>query len=102
MANPTKMANRRNNYTSFFSQTIATLHCLLPNQGGLVNKNRIKSIFLILTVFALGFFAGRIGGYQQTSAEAQTNGRVFEIRTYTTEEGRLDALSARFRDHTTR
>jgi hypothetical protein len=27
--------------------------------------------------------------------------RVFEIRTYTTEPGRLDALHARFRDHTT-
>ena len=28
--------------------------------------------------------------------------RVFEMRTYTTVEGRLDALLTRFRDHTTR
>jgi hypothetical protein len=28
--------------------------------------------------------------------------RVFELRTYTTEPGRLDALNARFRDHTTK
>jgi len=28
--------------------------------------------------------------------------RVFEIRTYTTHDGRLDALHARFRDHTMR
>lgn len=28
--------------------------------------------------------------------------RVFELRTYTTPAGRLDALNARFRDHTTR
>src|SRR6266498_318485 len=28
--------------------------------------------------------------------------RVFEMRTYTTNEGKLDALLARFRDHTTR
>lgn len=28
--------------------------------------------------------------------------RVFELRTYTTNEGKLDALNARFRDHTTR
>ena len=27
--------------------------------------------------------------------------RVFEIRTYTTHPGKLDALNARFRDHTT-
>lgn len=28
--------------------------------------------------------------------------RVFELRTYTTEEGRLEALQSRFRDHTLR
>ena len=28
--------------------------------------------------------------------------RVFELRTYTTNEGKLDALNARFRDHTTK
>ena len=33
---------------------------------------------------------------------AQAKGRVFEIRTYTTHPGKLDALNARFRDHTTR
>ncbi len=32
-------------------------------------------------------------------AQAQ-EGRVFEIRTYTTHPGKLDALNARFRDHT--
>jgi hypothetical protein len=31
-----------------------------------------------------------------------SKGRVFEIRTYTTEEGKLDALNARFRNHTMR
>jgi hypothetical protein len=33
-------------------------------------------------------------------AHAATAGRVFEIRTYTTNPGKLDALNARFRDHT--
>ena len=33
---------------------------------------------------------------------AQTTGKVFEIRTYTTHEGRLEALKKRFREHTTR
>lgn len=31
---------------------------------------------------------------------AQTDDAVFELRTYTTREGRLPALHARFRDHT--
>ena len=31
---------------------------------------------------------------------AQTANRVFELRTYTAPEGKLDALNARFRDHT--
>lgn len=31
---------------------------------------------------------------------AQDSGRVFELRTYTTLEGRLDALQKRFRNHT--
>lgn len=34
--------------------------------------------------------------------QAQSKGHVFELRTYTTNEGKLDALLARFRDHTTR
>lgn len=33
---------------------------------------------------------------------AQPANRVFEIRTYTAAEGKLDALKARFRDHTIR
>jgi len=37
-----------------------------------------------------------------TVIHAQTKSRVFELRTYTTNEGKLDALQARFRDHTTR
>ena len=35
-------------------------------------------------------------------AHAQSSQRVFEIRTYTAPEGKLDALHARFRDHTLR
>jgi NIPSNAP len=34
-------------------------------------------------------------------ATAESNGRVFEIRTYTTHDGRLEALKKRFREHTT-
>jgi hypothetical protein len=37
-----------------------------------------------------------------TLLEGQSKGRVFELRTYTTNEGKLPDLEARFRDHTTR
>jgi hypothetical protein len=47
-------------------------------------------------LFAAGFWFG-----QETTVRAQAN-RVFELRTYTTLEGRLDALHARFRNHTTK
>jgi hypothetical protein len=37
-----------------------------------------------------------------TVISAQSKGKVFELRIYTTNDGKLDALQARFRDHTTR
>ena len=37
-----------------------------------------------------------------TVMHAQPKGRVFELRTYTTNDGKLEALQARFRDHTMR
>lgn len=36
------------------------------------------------------------------TAEAQSSKSVYELRTYTTHPGRLDALLARFRNHTTK
>lgn len=52
-------------------------------------------------IFAAGFL---LGGWVQplSSARAQMKGRVFELRTYTTNEGKLPNLNARFRDHTMR
>lgn len=38
--------------------------------------------------------------YSPAIKHSDVGGRVFEMRTYTTEPGRLDALNARFRDHT--
>ena len=39
--------------------------------------------------------------YSKSMTEGNGKGaRVFELRTYTTPEGKLDALDARFRDHT--
>ena len=42
-----------------------------------------------------------LGGVLSSPAAAQ-GGRVYELRTYTAHEGRLDALLARFRNHTLR
>ncbi len=51
-------------------------------------------IFGAAAVFAAGYWLGHVH-----TVYAQ-NRRVFELRTYHTVEGRLDALHARFRDHT--
>ena len=60
----------------------------------------------------VGSFASRLGtltgclfllgvmALMPTTAAAE--GRLFEMRTYTTHDGRLNALHARFRDHTNR
>ena len=57
-----------------------------------------KLAFSIL-VFACGFCLGR--AFEPSSVvRAQPSPRVFEIRTYTAAAGKLDALHARFRDHT--
>jgi hypothetical protein len=57
---------------------------------------RTSWAFALLT---LGFFVGRAWTPDPVALAAQ-NSRVFELRTYTTHEGKLDALHARFRDHT--
>ena len=53
----------------------------------------------VAAVFGAGFMLGSTSRGTQV-ARAQTVTRVFELRTYTTPEGKLDALEARFRDHT--
>jgi hypothetical protein len=66
-----------------------------------VNRVKFKAVFVVAAIFALGFLAGRISGaFSTLSADTGLKGRVFEIRTYTTENGKLNALNARFRDHT--
>ncbi len=64
-------------------------------------KNYRPMVPLGLTLFVLVLISGSIN--QLTSvAEAQSSDRVFELRTYTTLPGRLDALHARFAQHTIR
>jgi hypothetical protein len=55
-----------------------------------------------IIVLAATFCAGRTGHSLQSALGSNRKERVFEIRTYTCEHGKLPALLARFRDHTTR
>ena len=58
---------------------------------------------LLLAFIAFVFGAGFILGSSTrgpNALQAQSAARVFELRTYTAPEGKLDNLQARFRDHT--
>jgi len=60
--------------------------------------SRSRSLLALAIAVAGAFIAGRALEAQSASDKPST--RVFEIRTYTTNEGKLDDLHARFRDHT--
>jgi hypothetical protein len=57
----------------------------------------LKKAVLAAPMAALLFIAG-----YQRGAQAAAAGRVYELRTYYTHPGKLDALNARFRNHTTK
>jgi hypothetical protein len=59
-------------------------------------RRNLLTLSAILVAAGIGFQLGKT----TTASAATTNGRVFEIRTYTAEPGKLEALHARFRDHT--
>jgi hypothetical protein len=69
-------------------------------------RKRLLLILFVIAVFACGFAAGRSSHPHAIAAAAvapsEGQGKVFELRTYTTDEGKLDALQARFRNHTTK
>src|SRR6266700_824919 len=62
-----------------------------------MSRRTLLSICLASAAAMVGYWV-----MKTNSAEAASAGRVFEMRTYTTHPGKLDALNARFRDHTTR
>ena len=53
------------------------------------------------TIVALSLLAAGLaaGGPIANPAQGQTPSRTFEIRTYTAQPGKFDAMKARFRDH---
>lgn len=64
-------------------------------------RKQIIRILGAAALLAIGYVAGRTSGTEAVAEAAQQqSGRVFELRTYTTHPGKLDALNARFRNHT--
>jgi hypothetical protein len=64
-----------------------------------MSLNKISVILIVVAAFGAGF-ALRGALAPQVTLHAAAADRVFELRTYTTPPGKLDALKARFRDHT--
>ncbi len=60
-------------------------------------KKYLLGFLLITFGLGCGFWLGH-----ETPTEAAMAGRIFELRTYYTEEGKLPDLQARFRNHTTK
>ena len=63
-------------------------------------RNKRFGLILLTAAFVGGFVFGNLLQTQEI-VSAQSD-RVFELRTYTTNDGKLPNLLARFRDHTTR
>lgn len=59
---------------------------------------QMRPVGLVLVLVVTAWLAGWMGAAARAENKAKT--KVYELRTYTTLEGRLPALHARFRDHT--
>jgi hypothetical protein len=62
---------------------------------------RFTAAVVLVTTLAIGYAVGA-ARHSSPVAIAPAGERVFEIRTYYAHEGKLDALNARFRNHTVR
>lgn len=60
------------------------------------------TLILAVTFLATCLSATDGAAQQRASGGDMSSEQVYEVRTYTTHPGRLDALLTRFRDHTTR
>ena len=66
-----------------------------------MTTNRRYLVVFASAVVMAGLTAGTVW-QPDTTIQAQSSGKVFELRTYTTNAGKLPNLLARFRDHTRR
>lgn len=57
---------------------------------------------VLITTFGVLVAVQSTHAYEADKREKKVDNRVFELRTYTTNPGKLDALNARFRNHTNR
>jgi hypothetical protein len=62
--------------------------------------NRFRLTALIAGTLAVGALLTQCARPATTGAVVPQGDRIFEIRTYTTADGKLEALKSRFRDHT--
>lgn len=61
----------------------------------------LKTITAIITTALILILGIQIGSQTKSAQAAQANNaRIYELRTYTTNEGKLDDLHARFANHT--
>src|SRR5215207_9044761 len=65
-----------------------------------MHQNRALLVIGVCVLTATTFMAG--GFAESAPKAAESKSRVFEIRTYTTEPGKLPDLLKRFRNHTTK
>lgn len=61
-------------------------------------RKALRRIGVASALLTIGYVAGRLT--PEPVAQAAQAGRVFEMRTYVANEGKLPALESRFRDHT--
>jgi hypothetical protein len=65
--------------------------------------NGLRAVAAVVGIFCAGYFVAAVHPFGATTATAAAPAsRVFEMRTYTAHEGRLDALHQRFTNHTMR
>ena len=63
-----------------------------------VHISKSTLVIVILGAFVAGIVAQRL--FRPVPVEAAAGTHVYELRTYTTPPGKLEALKSRFRDHT--
>ena len=71
----------------------------------MLNRPTLARRLLAAVLFATITCAAVLGTMRSSTIAAEkanADTRFFELRTYTTNEGKLDALLSRFRDHTTK
>ena len=61
-------------------------------------SNKLSVLVIVVASFAAGF--AMRGVFAPVATLHAASDRVFELRTYTTPPGKLEALKSRFRDHT--